>query len=482
MSVRISRKERSMEKDLHTYLSEYSAEARIPMHMPGHKRRGAIVPYMQIDASLDYTELDYTDNLHAPTGVLKSSMELAAKLWGSRESFYLVNGSSCGILAGIRTLTRRGDKVLVCRNAHKSVYHAIELCGLKPVFALPEAVDGFGVCGSVTPAQIEAAFAAHGDIVLVIVTSPTYEGVLSDICQIADAVHQHGAALLVDEAHGAHLGLNPAFEKGAVQCGADLVVQSLHKTLPVFTQTAILHVCSERVDLKRLSHQLAVFETSSPSYPLLISADGCVRKMTQDKTWFDAWLVGLAGFSIWAQQLEYLSVLGYGENLPEQVYAFDQSKIYISTHACNLTGPQLAARLSEYKIDVEMVCAEGVLAMTGAGDSIESVSILAEALLEIDRDCSSKKKTAAQAVLLPEMVLLPETALEAEFACRTIAESEGEVCAEYIWAYPPGIPILIPGERIAREHVQHISKLLGSGIELHKSRSEKNDEIAVIAS
>lgn len=471
-----------MDKDLYSYLSEYSAEARIPMHMPGHKRRCAIAPYMQIDASVDYTEIDYTDNLHAPSGVLKASMELAAKLWGSQAAFYLVNGSSCGILAGIRALTKHGDAVLVCRNAHKSVYHAIELCGLRPVFIMPENVDGFDVCGSVAPAQIEAALAAHDDISLVIVTSPTYEGVLSDIGGIADAAHRYGAALLVDEAHGAHLGRNPAFEQGAVQCGADLVVQSLHKTLPVFTQTAILHVCSERVDTKRLRHQLAVFETSSPSYPLLISADGCVRKLSEDKTCLDAWLIGLAGFSIWAGQLKHLRVLGYGDGLPAQVYAFDQSKLYISTLGCDLNGPQLAQRLSEYKIDVEMVCAEGVLAMTGAGDSIESIGAFAEALLEIDRACISADKTAAQVPALPETVVLPEAALEAEFACRTLSQSADAVCAEYIWAYPPGIPILIPGERITKAHIAYMSDLEQNGIELHKSRSEKNDEIAVIAS
>lgn len=452
------------------------------MHMPGHKRRAAICPYMQVGAAQDFTEIAATDNLHDAQGVLRASMDLASTLWGSLKSYYLVNGSTCGILAGIRALTKRGDKILVSRNAHKSVYHAIELCGLQPVFLLPPQVEGFGVCGSASSAQVEAAFGAHPEIKLAVITSPTYEGVLSDVRGIAEVVHKRGALLLVDEAHGAHFSLHPTFEKSAVQCGADLVVQSLHKTLPAFTQTAILHVCSARVDIDRLAHQLAVFETSSPSYPLLISADGCVRQILEKKDFFDAWLVGLAGFSIWSGQLEHLKALGYSQPLPETVFAFDETKLYISTQHCNLTGAQLAARLSEYKIDVEMICANGVLAMTGAGDSIESVGAFAEALLEIDRDCFDEEKPAPVLCGVPELITAPEQALEAKFDIKSIEESIGAVSAEYVWAYPPGIPLLVPGERISEAFAACAEQLKNSGVALCKSRSRENDEIARIAS
>ncbi len=471
-----------MDKDLYTYLTEYSQDGRIPMHMPGHKRRSAVAPYMQLGAAQDFTEIDATDNLHDARGVLRTSMDLAAQLWGSLASYYLVNGSTCGILAGIRALTKRGDAILVSRNAHKSVFHAIELCGLRPVFLLPPQVEGFDICGSVSPAQVAAAFELHPDIRLCILTSPTYEGVLSDVQGIAEIVHKHNAALFVDEAHGAHLGLHPTFLKSAVQCGADLVVQSLHKTLPAFTQTAILHVCSDRVDIDRLAHQLAVFETSSPSYPLLISADGCVRQILENKDFFDAWLVGLAGFSIWSTQLVHLQAFGYGRALPEAVFAFDETKLYISTLNCNLTGAQLAARLSEYKIDVEMVCANGVLAMTGAGDSIESVGAFAEALLEIDQTCNAAQKAPVTLCDVPELATAPEQALEAAFEVKSVRDSIGAVSAEYVWAYPPGIPLLIPGERIGAAFAACAEQLAASGIALHKSRSAENDEIAVIRS
>ena len=469
-------------KSLHSYLTEYSQSGRIPMHMPGHKRVRAVSEHMHISAMQDFTEIAATDNLHDAQGVLRDSMALASELWGSLRSYYLVNGSTCGILAGIRTLTKRGDKILVSRNAHKSVFHAIELCGLVPIFVLPQQIPEFGICGSCAPAAVEAAFKAHPDIRLAVITSPTYEGILSDIEGIAEIVHKHNAALFVDEAHGAHLGLHPTFAKSAVKCGADLVVQSLHKTLPAFTQTAILHVCSARVSTKRLAHQLAVFETSSPSYPLLISADGCVRKILEDDAFFEPWRIGLAGFSIWASQLQKLRVFGYEGDLPKEAFAFDETKLYISTHGCDLTGPQLAEKLEEYKIDVEMVTAQGVLAMTGAGDSIESIGVLAEALVQIDAGCSFAQKKDLPGLVLPVLACAPEQALEAEFAVFTVQDSIGKVSAEYVWAYPPGIPLLIPGERISAEFVSSVNWLLENGVDLHKSRSKENDEIAVIAS
>lgn len=471
-----------MEKDLYTYLTEYSQDGRIPMHMPGHKRRDAVAPYMAVSALQDFTEIDATDNLHDAQGVLKDSMAMATKLWGSLQSFYLVGGSSCGILAGIRALTKRGDKILVSRNAHKSVFHAIELCGLEPIFVLPPQVPGFGICGSCTPKQVEYAFDEHPDIRLAIITSPTYEGVISDICGIAEIVHQHNALLLVDEAHGAHLGLHPTFEKSAVQCGADLVVQSLHKTLPTFTQTAILHVCSSRVDMQRLKHQLAVFQTSSPSYPLMLSADGCVRQILEKKDFFDAWLVGLAGFSIWATQLSCLQVLGHGNPLPKEVFAFDETKLYVSTHGCDLTGAELEVKLSAYKIDLEMACQNGILAMTGAGDSIESVGVFAEALLAIEQDCRKVSKPETEQLGLPRHVLSSEFVLEQDYSLCAIQDSIGKVCAEYVWAYPPGIPLLIPGERIEASIAYALQQYEQYGIRLHKSRSEEKSEIAVIAS
>jgi len=270
------------EKSLLQLLRENGEAGRLPFHMPGHKRNTERFPHLQhLSAAEDITEIDGFDNLHGAEGILAESMHSAAELWHSDRSFFLINGSSCGILAGIRALTKRGDTVIVSRNAHKSVYHAIELCGLRPVFLMPPWDGERGMFLSLPPAAVEDALIRYPEASLVILTSPTYEGVLSDVASIARIAHGHDASLLVDEAHGAHL-LGDPFPRGAVLSGADLAVQSLHKTLPALTQTAVLHVCGTRVDRARLEHQLAVFETSSPSYLLLASMDGCVRALREN--------------------------------------------------------------------------------------------------------------------------------------------------------------------------------------------------------
>lgn len=192
---------------------------------------------------------------------------------------YLVNGSTGGVLAAIRSVCKEGDKILVARNCHKSVFNAVELFGLNPVYVLPTYFEEYGFYGSVYPSSVKKAFEENPDIKLVVVTSPTYEGIISDIKSIAEICREHGAILFVDEAHGAHLGLCKKFHESARTLGADIVVNSLHKTLPSLTQTALLSVCTDRVDTAIVDKNLAVFQTSSPSYVLMASMDGCVRML-----------------------------------------------------------------------------------------------------------------------------------------------------------------------------------------------------------
>ncbi|MDD4715945.1 MAG: aminotransferase class I/II-fold pyridoxal phosphate-dependent enzyme, partial [Oscillospiraceae bacterium] len=239
-----------------------------PMHMPGHKRNPSFFslpsPY-----EIDFTEVEGLDMLHDAQGILLDGMRRAAGLYGSSHTFYLVNGSTCGILSGITSCTRKGDRILVARNCHQSVYNAIGLQDLQAVYLLPEPDLAFGIWGSVSPAQVKRALDQYQDIRLIVLTSPTYEGVVSDISAIAKLSHERGIPLLVDEAHGAHLGFSPKFPQNSVQAGADLVIHSLHKTLPAPTQAALIHINGTLVDPEQVRRQLAVFETSSPSYVLM---------------------------------------------------------------------------------------------------------------------------------------------------------------------------------------------------------------------
>ena len=247
----------------------------LSLHMPGHKENAALAPYLaRLGAELDITELPEFDDLHDPSGVLAQGMDRAAKLWGSRKSYFQVNGSTGGLLAAIRAATRRGDQVLVARHCHKAVYHAIELCGLDPVFLLPPVEETFGLAGSLSPEQVAQALEDHPGVKLVVYPSPTYDGVVSDTAGICATAHAKGVPVLVDEAHGAHLGFHPAFPPGAMAQGADLAVASLHKMLPSLTQTALLHAGGKLVPLPQVARQTGIFQSSSPSYGRVCPAAG----------------------------------------------------------------------------------------------------------------------------------------------------------------------------------------------------------------
>jgi arginine/lysine/ornithine decarboxylase len=399
-------------------------------------------------------------------------MARAASLWNSGRSYILVNGSSGGILAGIRALTHRGDTVLLSRNAHKSVYHALELCGLRPVFLTPPFDPERGMFLSLPPCSVEKALAETPGIRLVILTSPTYEGVVSDVRSIAQIAHNAGAALLVDEAHGAHLSLHPFFPEGAVACGADVVVQSLHKTLPALTQTAILHT-AEGVDEERIRHELAVFQTSSPSYLLMSSADGCIRTLSEDPCVMEQWAQRLQTFDGELGTLSRLRVPFHGAERGREipgVFAADPSKICV----VGADGEQLAAFFRRYGIEPEMTAEKSVLLMTGAGDTPAMMQRLAEAIREADAFLEPAGPTE---VSLPELqgcgALSPEGALESPWELVSASAAVGRVRAEYIWAYPPGIPLWIPGERILCD----VSLV---PVQLHATRGDPPRQIAVL--
>ncbi len=430
-------------------LETYAAGDFLPMHMPGHKR-SVQLPYLEtLCARLDITEIDGFDNLHAPHGLLQQAQQRAAMLWGAAESYFLVNGSSGGILAGLYAATRRGDEIILTRAAHKSVFHAIELCGLIPRYLLPPYVAGTDIFASISPQSVADALAAHPNAKLLLLTSPTYEGVISDIAAIAKLCHEKGVVLMVDEAHGAHLGIGGAFPPGACACGADIVVQSLHKTLPSLTQTAILHRCSDRVDPARLRHALAVFQTSSPSYLLMASIDACVTSLAQDPEILVRWRERLKRIDAQTANLRNLSLLLRG-TLPETVFAFDAGKLLLCARGCS--GYALARTLREqFHIELEMAAPGYALAMTGAGDTEQSLDRFAQALHALDAQCAADyPQMPSQAILaaVPELSLPPAEAVNAPYEFCPLSDCEGRVAAEYAWVYPPGIPLIVPGERI----------------------------------
>lgn len=424
------------------------------MHMPGHKRNAALAPYLAgLGAGLDITEISGFDNLRAPDGILKDGMAMAARLYGAAASFYLVGGSTAGILAGIRALSQPGDQVLLPRASHLSIYQAMALCELEPRFLYPPMIKGFPAATSLPPSMLEDALKQAPGAKLLVLTSPSYQGVLEDLPSLVNLAHSHGLKVLVDAAHGAHLGLSDAFPAGAVASGADIVVQSLHKTLPSLTQTAIAHAADAQ-SAARLREQLDIFQTSSPSYLLMASIDGCLRLMLErGETLLQAWRDALHGFDRQIQPLRHLQLLGRGAQaaaLHPELHGLDPSKLWISCAEANISGLELEARLREaHGIELEMADSLSALAMTGLGDDAASLTRLADALLSIDAGLRPMAPRTFEPLPAPERLMPAHRALRLPCELLPFAQAAGRCAAEYLAAYPPGQPLLIPGERVS---------------------------------
>ena len=501
-------------------LTEYVGSDAYPFHMPGHKRReipdgipgGFPDPY-----GIDITEIDGFDNLHHAEGILKDAMETVAAIYGADRSWYLVNGSTCGILSAVFAATENGGKILTARNCHKAVYHAICLNRLEAEYLYPEEITEFGINGGIRAEDVRKALekdAMHcagnsGDvrgkitkIQAVLITSPTYEGVVSDIRAIADAAHEYGIPLIVDEAHGAHLEYADqchSFPKSALEYGADIVIQSLHKTLPCFTQTAILHVKGKLVDQDRISRYLSMFQTSSPSYLFMAGMERCIRYMDGDgRNEMIRYEKRLERFMERMEGLQVLEVLDReicGKY--RTVAGWDPSKIVVSTmRAEDFHGEELAETLRrKYHLEMEMTAPEYVIAMTSLMDTEEGFERLGTALLEIDgalrrRTESGRKEKAASEtpegleskLSHPVRRMLICEAMDADTERTAFQDTVGKVSAEFVYLYPPGIPIIAPGEVFTDAIVEKIMAYKAAGLLVQGPADPDADVILTLSS
>jgi len=366
---------------LFSKLKKYTSSEVYPFHMPGHKRNPEFLS-SGFSSDIDITEIYDFDDLHNPQGILRDTAGFAAELYGSLEAFLLINGSTVGILAGIGAHTKRGDKILTDKNCHRSVTNAAELFGLEVAFITPEIDEQSGVPCSINPESVEAALRDDKSIKLVVLTSPSYEGVISNVKAIADITHKAGALLFVDCSHGAHFGFSDAFPKSPVTLGADIVVVSLHKTLPALTQSSLLHICSERANASATKHLLSILQTSSPSYILLASIDSCLQLLKSDnKRLFNDYEQNLKDFYNKVQAgCKHLSFPN-----SSSFFGYDMGKIVIVTKDTGFGGVELCDILrSKYKIELERATDDYAIAMTSICDTPEGFNRLADALVEID--------------------------------------------------------------------------------------------------
>ena len=467
--------------NLQEKLEEYYNKNYLPMHMPGHKRNvellGEKLPY-----KIDITEIDGFDDLHHASGIIKNIENKAKRIYGSKRSFILVNGSTCGILAGIRSVINFGDKVLVARNSHKSVYNAIEINGLNPIYMLPK-IGEDGIDGNIDSNEVEEKLKENKDIKLVILTSPTYEGVISDVSFIVSIAHKYNVPVLVDEAHGAHLRfMENICDKEALNSGADIVIQSLHKTLPALTGTALLHIQGDLVKEENVARELSIFETSSPSYILMSSIEECLDIIeSKGKELFKEYQDNLKYFYNEAKKFKNLKILG---NEIENKDYYDFGKIVIKTNKTNITGKELADILrNDYKIELEMSSINYALAMTSLCDSRENFKRLLDALIDIDNKLEKENKNKEELNIKLQLPKKEISILEAiknnnsEF--KNYNELEGRISKEYVWVYPPGIPLITPGEVISKDLINKIEKFIDANIEI-RTTFDKFPKIEVI--
>lgn len=457
-------------------LKEYTKLDIYPFHMPGHKRVAldSGSPY-----EIDITEIDGFDNLHEARGILQKSQKNAAKIYGVKESFYLVNGSTCGILAAISASVKKGGKILVARNSHKSVYNGIFLRELDVVYAYPEVTE-YGIQGPIAPETIQKLLAEHSEIEAVLITCPTYDGILSDIKKIAGIVHGYGIPLIVDAAHGAHLGFCEDFPENPAKLGADVVIESIHKTLPAFTQTALLHLCSDRVSSDKIKKYLGIYETSSPSYVLMAGIDRCMQFLETDaKAKLSELSQNIEQFYKRTDKLQNIKVLKKEDFVEAKAFDFDKSKILIFSKAQGVSGNDLHRELLEkYHLQMEMVCGQYVLALCSVMDAVDGFDRLATALEELDaRDMFAGKREVSlkKYSIYGEMKqILPIYKVEElEKEVVSLEESVGKVAGEYVYLYPPGIPLMVPGEEITACVVADILDCQGKGLRV-EGLAEKN--------
>lgn len=434
--------------------------------MPGHKLGRGIPDELSGDLALwDLTEIPGTDNLHFPTGAIKEAQDLAARAFGADNTFFLVNGSTCGIHAVVMTICKPGDRLIVARNCHKSVITAMMLAGVEPVYIKPEYDRSFGISTIVSPAEVERAIKQYPDVSGVIITSPNYYGICSDIREIARITHSYGKILTVDEAHGSHLCFGTGLPECAMRGGADICVQSAHKTLPAFTQGAYLHTRGNRIDIDKLRDTLSMLQTSSPSYIIMSSLDIAREIMQRDGA---ALLEKLMKNIIWMEEkldgLEGLSVLN--EKLINKA-RLDKTRVVINIKNLGITGFNIEKILrKEYNIQVEMSDFYNIVCIGTVADRRQDYEKLCSSMSEIAfrfKGRSPLSDTYTEEVSIPEQKVLLREIIHAKSNPVKFTEAAGCISSSMIVPYPPGIPVVCPGEVISDQVVEYINRIIHSG-------------------
>jgi len=455
-------------KGVTQFLLSHADRNPVSFHMPGHKgsaiyRENGYGAFLDCIMDCDITEIPGADNLYQAEDIIADTMAAYRKLYGVRESYLLINGSSAGLIAAILTCVPRGGKLIMARNCHKSIFNGLLMAGAEPVYVHPEMIDDYGISGEISLAAVKTAIAENPDASAIILPSPNYYGICSDIRAISQAAHEAGMYLIVDQAHGAHLHFFGSclgeLSKAADDLGADIVIQSTHKTLASYTQSAIVNLCTDRVDKYLFEDKLQLIESTSPSYLLMASLD-INADLLEDhgKRLIGEWEENLQWFYREApDRVEGLRVMTHP--------MLDHTKINLDMSAYGIDGLELEELLNAKDIFPELVTGNIVMCMTGIGNKRRDYERLLSALAEIAQERGLNKEgamtaPATQAVTMKQLEQRPIPQFKESVP---LEEAAGRICASSIIPYPPGIPIICPGEVMDEEVLNYCADLRSRG-------------------
>ncbi|MBG1263211.1 aminotransferase class I/II-fold pyridoxal phosphate-dependent enzyme [Nostoc commune] len=459
-------------------LKANTARPHAPFYTPGHKQgEGISQPLADLLGKAvfraDLTELADLDNLFAPQGVIQEAQQLAAAAFGASQTWFLVNGSTCGIEAAILATCGTGDKIILPRNVHSSAIAGLILSGAIPIFLNPEYDPVLDIAHSITPNAVESALQQHPDAKAVLTVYPTYYGVCGNLSAIANITHQYNIPLLVDEAHGAHFAFHPELPTPALAADADLSVQSIHKVLGAMTQASMLHIQGDRIDGDRISKALQLVQSTSPSYLLLASLDAARQQMALHGKMLMSRTLQLADEArTRIGQIPGLSVLEMprlGES-PGFV-ALDKTRLTVTVSGLGLTGFEADEILDEkFAVTAEFASLQHLTFIISLGNTSADIEQLAQGFTILAKEYRRTNLTLNKNIwknvvskVSHPLHFSPREAFFAVSETLPFAQTSDRICAEIICPYPPGIPVLMPGEVITKPVLDYLQQIQAMG-------------------
>ncbi|MBU7585749.1 MAG: aminotransferase class I/II-fold pyridoxal phosphate-dependent enzyme [Nostoc sp. TH1S01] len=453
-------------------LKACTVKPHAPFYTPGHKRGQGISPVLadllgEMVFRADLTELAELDSLFSSQGVIQTAQILAAEAFGAAQTWFLVNGSTCGIEAAILATCGAGDKIILPRNVHSSAIAGLILSGAMPIFINPEYDPVFDIAHSITPDAVAIALKQHLDAKAVLTVYPTYYGVCGDLAAIANITHQYNIPLLVDEAHGAHFAFHSELPTPALAAGADLTVQSIHKVLGAMTQASMLHILGERIDSDRISKALQLVQSTSPSYILLASLDAARQQMALNGEQLMSRTLQLADFAIsQISQIPGLSILP-----PKSSPGFrelDKTRLTINVTNLGLTGFEAEEILDEQLgVTAEFSSLQNLTFIISLGNTISDIEQLIQGCQILAKKYHRNKVIShtlvEQNFTEYTVQISPRAAFFAPHETLPIEQTSDRICAEIVCPYPPGIPVLMPGEVITKAAIAYLQQIPAMG-------------------